>query len=44
MEDLVDHTLGRSFQFGIHGEKLLVMEDTALARATNHRPGTRQIR
>jgi hypothetical protein len=44
MEDPVDHTLGRSIQLGIHGEKLLVMEGTALARATNHWPGTRQIR
>ena len=24
MEDPVDHTLGRSIQLGIHGEKLLV--------------------
>ena len=44
MDDPVDHALGRSLQLGIHGEKLLVMEGTALARATNHWPGTRQIR
>ena len=24
MEDPVDHALGRSFQLGVHGEKLLV--------------------
>ena len=32
MEDPVDHTLGRSIQVGIHGEKLLVDSRLALIR------------
>jgi hypothetical protein len=38
MEYTVDHILGRSFQIGIHGEKLLSVE-TYKPRRTSEVPG-----
>ena len=38
MEDPVDHALGRSFQFGVHGEALLVVTVRATTSMNRLRP------